>query len=101
MLTSEPRRDPENIEQKILKRYASNSGDRVLDIGCGDGRLTWFYAQNASSVMGLDIEMEKVSRARLTLTETGAGNVSFMAAQGEKMPFANETFDLAIFSWSL
>ncbi len=44
MVISEPRRDPENIERRYLERYAAQYGGRVLDIGCGDGRLTWFCA---------------------------------------------------------
>lgn len=101
MVISEPRRDPENAERRFLQRYASHPGDRVLDIGCGDGRLTWFYARDADFVIGSDVEMEKLRSARNTRPEAESAKVCFTAARGEAIPFASGTFNLAIFSWSL
>ncbi len=101
MVISEPRRDPENTERSFLQRYASPPGGRILDIGCGDGRLTWFYARDAGFVVGSDIKMEKLQSARIAQPEAVSAKVCFAAARGEAMPFANETFNLAIFSWSL
>ena len=58
MAPSEPRRDPENSERRHLQRYLPQSGDFVLDIGCGDGRLTGLFAAAAGLVVGLDIDIE-------------------------------------------
>jgi ubiquinone/menaquinone biosynthesis C-methylase UbiE len=101
MIISEPRRDPEKAEPEILQRYASQPGGRILDIGCGDGRLTWLYARDASLVAGSDIDLTRLRNAQMARPEGVSTQVYFTAAQGEAMPFANETFDLAIFSWSL
>ena len=101
MVISEPRRDPENAERSFLQRYASHAEGRVLDIGCVDGRLTWFYARDAGFVVGSDIKMEKLRSARIAQPEAISAKVCFAASRGETIPFANETFNLAIFSWSL
>lgn len=101
MTSSQPRRDPEDAERKILQQYSVHPGECVLDIGCGDGRLTWFYGRDAGMVLGLDVEMGKLRRALLTHPEAVSAKVYFAAARGEALPFASETFDLAAFSWSL
>jgi ubiquinone/menaquinone biosynthesis C-methylase UbiE len=97
----EPKRDPENFEIEHLEQIFPDINSRILDIGCGDGRLTRFFAQNASCVVGTDIEPEKLVIASKSLTEPIPGNVNFTAAEAELMPFADGTFNLAIFSWSL
>jgi ubiquinone/menaquinone biosynthesis C-methylase UbiE len=101
MAIPEPRRDPENAESEMLKHHAIQPGDRVIDIGCGDGRLTSVFAQDASAVIGTDVEMEKLRLARLANPEAVPARVNFAAARGEAMPFPDEIFDLAVFSWSL
>ena len=40
-------RDPEQIEIRMLREFADLEGKHILEIGSGDGRLTWRYAQFA------------------------------------------------------
>ena len=49
------RTDPENNETHALLDMVNFSGKHVLEIGCGDGRLTWRYADKASSVIAIDV----------------------------------------------
>ena len=42
--------DPENNEPRALFDLADFNGRSVLEIGCGDGRLTWRYADNVAHV---------------------------------------------------
>ncbi len=100
MVISEPRRDPEKTEGSFLRRYTSQPGGHVLDIGCGDGRLTWYYARNAYLVVGIDVEMEELRSARIKRPEGDSAKVYFTASQGEALPFVSELFNLALFSWS-
>jgi len=101
MALSEPRRDPENAERRVLQRFSPQSEGRVLDIGCGDGRLTWLLARSAGLVVGLDIDKDELRNARSTRPGAVSAKVCCTAAAGEAMPFVNELFNLAIFSWSL
>jgi 2-polyprenyl-3-methyl-5-hydroxy-6-metoxy-1,4-benzoquinol methylase len=41
--------DPDNNETPD-----NFNGQRVLEIGCGSGRLTWRYADQAAHVVGID-----------------------------------------------
>jgi arsenite methyltransferase len=74
-------------------------GEEVLDIGCGAGTDTLVAAQMvapAGKVTGIDMTPEMLSRARAAATEMGAQNVEFVEGDVEKLPFAPETFDVAI-----
>lgn len=101
MVESEPRRDPEKAERSYLRRYTSQSVGRVLDIGCGDGRLTWFYAPDAELAVGIDVDVDDLQDAKSRHPEADPAEAFFAASEGEALPFVSEQFDLALFSWSL
>ncbi len=46
--------DPEGVETRTLARLAPVDDLRVLELGCGDGRLTFRYADAAASVLAVD-----------------------------------------------
>ncbi len=55
--------DPEDTETKALHDYADFSGKRVLEIGCGDGRLTWRYADRVAHAVAIDPKAEDIEIA--------------------------------------
>jgi 2-polyprenyl-3-methyl-5-hydroxy-6-metoxy-1,4-benzoquinol methylase len=57
------RLDPENNETRALFDLADFAGQRVLEIGCGDGRLTWRYAGRAAPVTAIDAFSPGIERA--------------------------------------
>jgi arsenite methyltransferase len=74
-------------------------GDDVLDIGCGAGTDTLVAAQMvapAGRVIGIDMTPEMLSRARAASAEMEAGNVDFVEGDVERLPFAAQSFDIAI-----
>ena len=98
---SVPNRDPERNEQHILDRYASPKGQSVLEIGCGEGRLTRLFASEAKHLIGTEVSLPKLRAAHLNRPECPAHKVDFVASSAVALPFVNENFDLALFSWSL
>lgn len=56
--------DPENNETHALLSLLDFSGKRVLEIGCGDGRLTWRYADSAAHVIAIDPTADAIRRAK-------------------------------------
>lgn len=39
--------DPEGVEAQIIHRLIDFRDKNVLEIGCGDGRMTWRFADHA------------------------------------------------------
>jgi ubiquinone/menaquinone biosynthesis C-methylase UbiE len=72
-----------------------------LEIGCGEGRLTWKYAVPGSSVVGIDPDLDSLRIARVDCPLGLHDSVRFTGASALNLPFPHEKFDLAILSWSL
>jgi ubiquinone/menaquinone biosynthesis C-methylase UbiE len=94
-------KDPEGNEQKILHKFADFANKRVLEIGCGEGRLTWKYAKSTSRVTGIDLNGDGLRVATIDRPSDLQERVSFARADSTHLPFSNETFDIAILAWSL
>ena len=75
------------------------TGERVLDLGCGAGLDSLVAAQMVGpegSVTGIDMTPEMLAKARASAGELGAGNVSFVEGEAERLPFDDESFDVVI-----
>ncbi len=91
--------DPERREMRLLKRHVPFAGARVLDIGCGDGRLSNRIRNWVHSIVGIDLSERDLRRAhgRKLLDDVA----KFAVADASRLPFQDRSFDLALFSWSL
>ena len=94
-------KDPEGIEQKILHKFADFTNARVLEIGCGEGRLTWRYAGASSRTVGIDPDHNALRVARADSPPDLVKQVHFAQASAKHIPFSKESFDIAILAWSL
>jgi ubiquinone/menaquinone biosynthesis C-methylase UbiE len=94
-------KDPEGFEKKILQKYAEFVNKRVLEVGCGEGRLTWKYAGASSLTVGFDPDHDALRVARADTPYDLQKQVHFANASANHIPFSKETFDIAILAWSL
>jgi ubiquinone/menaquinone biosynthesis C-methylase UbiE len=94
-------RDPEGTELAVLRRFADVQGKHVLEIGCGEGRLTWRYAGDAGCVNGTDAKPEALKVAQSKRPGELERKTWFTAASAIRLPFAHEKFDIALMSWAL
>ncbi|MEB2286215.1 MAG: methyltransferase domain-containing protein [Myxococcales bacterium] len=78
-----------DLGMPIVELLAPRPGERILDLGCGDGALTAKLAACGCDVLGVDASPEQVAGAR-------ARGLAAEVASGEDLPFASE-FD-AVFS---
>ena len=97
------RTDPENNEIRALFDLIDFSGKHVLEIGSGDGRLTWRYAEAAAHVTAIEPFEKAIARANVNQPDTLRDHVELhhigfvdFAASSE-----SQTYDIAILSWSL
>jgi SAM-dependent methyltransferase len=74
-------------------------GDRVLDLGCGAGTDTLVAAQMVGPegwVIGIDMTLEMLAKARRAADELGPENVELVEADAEHLPFPDASFDVVI-----
>ena len=74
---------------------------RVIDVGCGDGRMALGCAPYASEVVGVDPDPDAIRSARARARELGITNVDFKVGVAQQLPFADEHFDIVMLSWTL
>jgi trans-aconitate methyltransferase len=81
----------EHWAQELLGLLELRPDDRVLDIGCGDGRNTAAIAARVprGEVVGVDLSEDMVSHAA---RHHSSGNLRFMQADASRLPF-NDEFD--------
>jgi 2-polyprenyl-3-methyl-5-hydroxy-6-metoxy-1,4-benzoquinol methylase len=93
--------DPEGAHLTALRRLADFQGRQVIELGCGDGRLTVPVARDAANVLAFDPDREAVERARHGLPAELGERVEYRVASGTEIEVERGSFDLALFSWSL
>lgn len=66
---------------------------RVLDVGCGSGRLTVALAKAGAAVTGIDTNLEQLEQARGRAEEAGIELTLLEADFNAPLPFADASFD--------
>ena len=94
-------KDPEGAEIRALGALADFSDQRVLEIGCGNGRMTWLYADAAAGVLGFDDDEEAIKEARAAVRDDLKDRVEFRVASATALDVPRQRFDIAFLSWSL
>ncbi len=92
---------PDGMEIRLIERFTRLRGRRILEIGCGDGRLTLQYAPAASQVVAIDPDRASIDEALYQQVIQRIRNVAFRVGSVERLPARGAPFDVALFSWSL
>jgi len=93
-------KDPEGTELAFLHKFADLRGQRVLEVGCGDGRLTFRYAEQAAFVAGIDLERDELRIAQLERGSALENALGLAQADSTRLPMLAASFDFVLFSWS-
>jgi SAM-dependent methyltransferase len=82
----------------LLHAAAIASGERVLDLGCGNGASTREAARMAEpgEVVGIDLSTAMLTNARARSAAAGLTNVSFVHGDAQVHDFGPESFDVII-----
>lgn len=74
-------------------------GDKVLDIGCGDGFFTErFYASRAAHVDAIDIEPSAILHAE---SFHAAPNISYILGDAVETPFPSDDYDVVAWNGAI
>jgi ubiquinone/menaquinone biosynthesis C-methylase UbiE len=74
--------------------------DDVLDVACGPGIVSCFFARRARRVTGLDLVPAMLERARRFQVEQQVTNVDWQAGSCTDLPFPSASFDLVVTRFS-
>lgn len=92
---------PDNIVNVDFRRHFHvRQGDRVLDLGCGNGRHTLEATRYPGHIIGVDISRDDLQAARFMyadLKRKGApGHADFIVADAQNLPFKDGAFDKSL-----
>ena len=83
------------LDRPMLAAVHASGAQRVLDVGCGEGRFCRMMAEIVPQVVGLDPTVRLLSEARKL------GGAQYAQGRAEDMPFEDGDFDLVVSYLSL
>ncbi len=87
----------ESMAEEVLALLDLGGSERVLDVGCGDGRITAQIATRVprGSVVGVDASQDMIRFASQHFAVAARPNLRFEVADAHRLPFRNE-FNLVV-----
>jgi ubiquinone/menaquinone biosynthesis C-methylase UbiE len=82
----------DELEHSIIRNLLPASGRRIIDIGCGFGRLADCYLDRFEQVVMLDGSMTLLRQGRESFGE----RATYIAADANHLPFRGSSFDCAL-----
>lgn len=79
---------------KLVDEAGLSFGKRLIDLGCGAGRLSHALAAHVHEVVGVDVAQSMVDEANRI--NRFPGRLSFVHYDGFRLPFDDESFDSAL-----
>ncbi|MGM0547567.1 MAG: class I SAM-dependent methyltransferase, partial [Bacteroidota bacterium] len=86
-------------QQKLLKEIDLRGGEKVLDISCGTGLVTFPVAKavgEEGNITGIDLSEKMIGEAKDLSQDMGIGNVEFMHMDAEELDLEDASFDVSI-----
>jgi len=77
----------------VLNWLDARAGERILDIGCGDGYYDWRISLTGAHVTGIDLHEKRLAFAR---RHYGSPQTEFLAMDAERADFPEGSFDKAL-----
>ncbi len=94
--------DPAGSEIRALQKALEWKGKRILEIGCGEGRLTLRLAAfHPRHIEAIDPDGARIRVARKNLPAQYARLIGYHVGHAERLRYARDQFDIAIFAWAL
>jgi len=91
--------NPSQFAQDFVEQMQKSNCHKVLEIGCGNGRDSIFFAEAGFNVNAVDITPKAIEIAKGN-AQNAKVNIDFRVANSEKLPFSNNDFD-AVYTLSV
>ena len=82
--------------RKVLQLLAPQPEDRVLDMGCGWGTITFSLAPAVQEVLGIDFSKEAIDRCRARLERDRIHNVDLRLGEADSTGLGEATVDAVV-----
>jgi ubiquinone/menaquinone biosynthesis C-methylase UbiE len=82
--------------EPLLQIAQPGAQDRVLDVGCGSGKLAVALAPWVAHVTGVDLTPAMLEQARALQARSGLSNIEWRQADSTALPVEDGAFDLVI-----
>ncbi len=79
---------------RLVELAQPGPDDVALDVSTGGGHVALALAPHVARVVASDLTPEMLAVARAFITSRGMGNVEYVLADAERLPFLDATFDL-------
>lgn len=94
--------DPAGDEVRALAAAVDWRDKQVIELGCGDGRLTLrLAALGPMHIEALDPDPDSIKLAEENLPRTEKQRINYYVGQAEALKYPPGAFDIAVFSWVL
>lgn len=88
--------DRDRIQIKTIQNSIDFSNKHVLEIGCGDGKISVLLALGTKTYTAIDLDRELIDQAKNLNSK-----VIFGTGSGENLEFETDFFDIVLFTLSL
>jgi ubiquinone/menaquinone biosynthesis C-methylase UbiE len=88
--------DIDRAEPRMIAEFADFRDGAVLEVGCGDGRLTGVLAALSPKVVAIDPDPERLAKAKAAVR-----GASFVPGIGERTGFRAGSFRAVVYTYSL
>jgi SAM-dependent methyltransferase len=75
----------------LIRRHIALENRWILDVGCGIGTYVRRFRDFSPHVFGIDVSLPRLQEGSQSLP-------GLLAAKGERLPFADRSFDLVVFN---
>lgn len=95
--------DPEGVSAREIQGFVDLRGKRILEVGCGKGRITFPLAEIANHITAIDPAAEEIEQAFASTPRLLKEKIEFSATGIEdfNLPDGSPQYDLCLFTWSL
>lgn len=91
----------DDTDMRCLPGAEALAGKRVLEVGCGDGRLTFKLAPLVAEIVAVDYDERFILAGKRRQALHGFSNVEFRQMDAHALELGDGSFDYVLFPWVL